>query len=204
MAVMQQILFDSLVIAFFVLGIGAVAAGLGLVVNSDKTFRLFAVMNRSISTRQTFKQVSVQREVEPVVRRHRIWFGLALVIGSLYALYGFGFSFNTNAVVEALDSGSREAYSPLPALVSGLRWALLAASLWVLVTGIMLVFTPGLLQQIETRVNRWYSLRKATAGLEREYHQVDNWAEAYPKTTGLIILFGALVVVVNSAVLLFV
>lgn len=205
MAAFQQIIFDSLVIAFFSLGIIAVAVGIGLLVCSSAMFRLFAAVNRSVSTRKATKPMSIQRDIEPVVRRHRLWFGVALILAAAYSIYGLGVNFNTEIVAAAIAGtpGANMSQSPLTLFVDVARWTMLVSSVLALAVGFILCFAPHTLDVIEARTNRWISTRKATIGVEKEYPAVDEWAEAFPRTSGAAITFGALIVVISSGVLLF-
>lgn len=204
MTTIQQVLFDSLVVTFFVLGVAAFTAGTGLIIGSTKTLRLFAAMNRSVSTRKVFKPVCVPREIEPVLLQHRIWFGAALIAGALYSLYGLGPNFNSDTVARALTAHSELSYALVPVIVEGLRWALLVSGVLVLAIGIILCIAPNALRAIEAYTNHWYSLRKATVGMEKEYLPLDKWVETFPKTAGIVVALCALIIMISSGNLLFV
>jgi hypothetical protein len=205
MAAFQQIIFDSLVISFFALGIVAVAVGIGLLVCSTAMFRLFATVNRSVSTRKATKPMSVQRDIKPVVQRYRLWFGITLIIGAAYSIYGLGANFNAELVAAALAAtpAANMSYSPVTLFVDVARWTMLVSSVLALAVGFILCFAPHTLGAIEAHTNRWISTRKAAIGVEKEYLTVDKWVETFPRTAGGAITLGALIVVISSGVMLF-
>lgn len=200
----QQIIFDSVVIAFFVLGIGAAAVGAGLIVCSAKVFRLFAVANRYVSTRRATKSIAVPRDIQPALLRHRKWLAAAIIAGAAYSLFSLLTNFNAAAIASAVVSGDGGApYLVAQWLVEALGWAMVAFSLIGLAAGIMLAFFPGALSTVEQYANRWYSVRKATAGMNKNHLALDRWVEAFPRTAGLAIVLGALIVTVSSGLLFF-
>ncbi|HEY3488351.1 MAG TPA: hypothetical protein VGL10_09825 [Gammaproteobacteria bacterium] len=204
MTVLQQIIFDSLVIAFFVSGIAAAIIGVGLVTASTRMFGLFTVMNRYVSTRHAMKPLSVQHDIGPAVQKHRIWFGIVFIIGAAYSIYGLAVNFNADTITAAISGSGVDRSQPLiPVVVETMRWTMLVLSALALVVGVILLLAPTALNAIEAHANRWYSVRKVTVGAETPYLTVDKWVETYPKAAGLAITLGALIVVASSAALLF-
>lgn len=200
-SVLQSLLFESLVIAFLVFGLVAAAAGIGLIACRDKTFKLFTVMNRHISTRQALKPASVPHDITPAVQRYRWWFVIAIVAGAAYSLYTLLARFDAAAVAAAI-TGS--APGPLTLSVTeSLRWFMIVFSGIASLVGTLLGFSPRTLQAIEARANRWYSMRKATAPLETPHPALDRWVESHPLLAGWSITLGALIVVISSGIILF-
>lgn len=200
-SVIQSLLFDSLVIAFLVFGILAAAAGIGLLACRDRMFRVFALMNRHISTRQAFRSASVPHDIGPLVQRYRWLFAAAFIAGSVYSLYILLARFETSVVTAAVAG---DAAGPLKeAVVDSLRWFMVVFSAVACVVGILLGFSPRTLQALEARSNRWYSMRKVTAPLETPHPALDRWVEAHPLIAGWGITLGALIVVISSAIILF-
>lgn len=197
----QTLLFDSLVLAFLVFGVLAAAAGIGLIACRDKTFKLFGVMNRHISTRQALKSASVPHDITPAVRRYRWWFASAIIAGAVYSLYILLARFEATPVAAAITG---HAPGPLALSVAEvLRWFMTVFSGFSCLIGILLAFSPETLQAIEARANRWYSMRKATAPLETPHPVLDRWVESHPLLAGWSITLGALIVVISSGVILF-
>ncbi|HEX7027512.1 MAG TPA: hypothetical protein VF268_09740 [Gammaproteobacteria bacterium] len=205
MITFQHILFDSLVVLFFVMGIVAAAVGVGLVVRSEKMFRLFSVMNRYVSTRKSLKPVSVPHDIGPVVQRYRWWFTLLILAGAVYSLYGLIANFDTMTIAAVVMPAAETdvPYAFAISVVEGLRWFMVVMSVIALAVGVMLGFFPGALGRIEASANRWYSVRKAVSGADNMYLTLDQWVEAFPRAAGLAITLGALIVIVSSGVTLF-
>lgn len=197
----QSLLFDSLVIAFLIFGVLATIAGIGLILCRDQTFRLFAVMNRHISTRQALKSASISHDIGPAVQRYRRWVAAAFMAGAAYSLYSLITRFDVDLIAGIATAGKPALLTVF--LVDCLRWLMIALSTFAFIIGIMLGFFPGTLRAIEARSNRWYSMRKATAPLEIPHEVLDKWVEAHPRVAGWGITIGALIVVVSSGIILF-
>lgn len=205
MVTFQQIMFDSLVVLFFVMGIVAAAVGMGLVACSGKIFRLFHVLNRYVSTRRRLKPVSVPHDIGPLVQRYRWWFAAAILAGSVYSLYSLIANFDTVRIAAgiALHAGSDTFHVFVILLVEATRWFMVIMSALALAVGILLGFFPSALNKVEAHANRWYSVRKVTAGADVMYLTLDQWVEAFPRVSGLAITLGALIVIVSSGIVLF-
>ena len=67
----QQILLNYLVADFFAFSLLAVAVGIGLIVCSQYMFRIFAVMNRYVSTRKVFRVVSIRHDLGELIQCYR-------------------------------------------------------------------------------------------------------------------------------------
>jgi hypothetical protein len=201
-SVFQSLLFDSLVIAFLMFGILAAAAGIGLIACREQTFRLFAHLNRHISTRQALKPASVAHDISPVVQRYRWWFAAAFIAGAAYSLYSLLSYFDTQVITAAIMSSKTPGILAL-SVVESLRWFMIVLSALACVIGILLGLAPGALQTIEARSDRWYSMRKITAPLEMPHQTLDKWVESHPYIAGWGITIGALIVVMSSGVILF-
>lgn len=205
MVTLQQILFDYLVVLFFVAGLGAAAVGVGLVVCSGRMFRLFAVMNRYVSTRKRMKSMSMSHDIGHLVRRYSGWLATAIVAGAIYSLFSLLTNFDTATIAAGVVPAANTVipHALVIAVVEGLRWFMVSMSAVALVVGGMLGFFPGALHAVEARANRWYSLRRVSVGLDTVHLTLDRWVEAFPRAAGLAITLGALILIVSSGVTLF-
>lgn len=199
MITFQHVMFDSLVILLFVAGIAATLVGVGLIVCSEKMFRLFAVMNRNVSTRKNLKLMSVPRDIGPVVQRYRLLFSAVIIAGSVYSFYSLTAHFSVEAIAGAAALSSVFMVS----VIEGLRWFMVVMNAFAFAAGVMLGFFPGALGGIEARANRWYSVRKAVVRADEPLLTLDQWVEAFPHASGLAIMLGALIMTVSTGITLF-
>jgi len=72
-------------------------------------------------------------------------------------------------------------------LVDSLKWFLLLGSALAIIVGGMMLASDSTSATIQSRLNRWYSTRKFAKAGNEMYMTLDNLAESYPRTTGLVL-----------------
>ncbi|MFY9327669.1 MAG: hypothetical protein WAO76_06560 [Georgfuchsia sp.] len=178
--------------------VGAVI-GVGLIVRSEKVFRLFGMMNNYVSTRRGMKPLAMAHDIEPCVCRHRRLIGVFFMLGAAYSVYGLFAWFDTSTIISGLDL--RYPHSLLTWILNCVRWFLMIFGVVAFVIGAMLGYFPHALGKLEALVNRWYSVRKHTVGLDTMHLTLDKWIAAFPRATGSILVLAALYVAANAAIL---
>lgn len=191
--VVDQILFPSFVLFFFVWGIVAVVIGVGLISNSAAVFRLFSWMNCAYSTRQATKPMSVPIDSGNFVAKYRGWLGAFFVIGAAYAEYGLVARIDNAAVVSLLNLKYPRAF--VFWIVESSRLFLIITCALSILVGILLGFFPGSLRALEARSSQWISTRRMAPQAEKMHMALDHWVAASPRATGWMIVFPALALV---------
>lgn len=199
--VVDQLLIPFVALAFFVLAIGAVAAGVGLIVDARRAFRVFGVLNRWVSTRRILDPLERRHDIERTVQHHRRWFGAAFIVGGAFSLYGLVGRLREAALVSLLDG--RHPRPVLAWMVGSARWFLVAGAVAAVVIGILMIVAPRFLTATESRLDRWYSSRRFAEGADEIHLPLDRWVEKHPRVTGWAVLVGALAVVAGTGALLF-
>jgi hypothetical protein len=196
-----QLLFRFFIAVVLVFASVGFAAGVGLIVSSARTLRLFAVMNRWISTRGAFRALDTPRSTEQFSHRNRRWIGWALIAGGMVAVPGLLFGVRAAAVGAAFAKGDM---AILLAIVAGtLKWFLVVGSAAGVAVGVMLCFFPGALATLEKYANRWFSTRRAVRGADDVHLTLDRLVEAHPGLSGWILACTALGAGVYAVTLLF-
>jgi hypothetical protein len=179
-----QLLFQFFIAVVLVFATVGFAAGVGLIVAGTRTLRLFAVMNRWISTRGAFKALDTPRSTEQFSHRNRRWVGWALIAGGLFAALGLIIGVNA-AAVGAFAKGDM---AILLAIVAGtLKWFLIIGSAAGVVVGTLLCFYPDALATLEKYANRWFSPRRGLRGGDDMRLTLDRLVEAHPWPSGWIL-----------------
>jgi len=170
-----------------------------LCVASAKTFRLFGVMNRYVSTRHGLKPLAMPHDIGQSVRKHRRPIGALFILGAAYSLYSLLAWFDNSAIVSVLDLRYPRLF--VAWVLESARWSLILFNVFALVIGVMLGLFPHALGRLEAQANRWVSVRKLTIGVDTMHLTLDKLVEAFPRTAGWIILVAALYVAANAAIL---
>lgn len=190
----DQLLLPSLTLFFFIGGVLALAIGVGLIVSSDRVFRLFGLMNYTVSTRHASKPMALPRDSGSFVWKYRRPIGAIFVAGAAYSAYGLIARIDDAAVVAMLNLK----LAPLFVLwlVEATRWFLIAGCVVSIAVGILLVFFPDAMRAIEKRASHWHSTRQVAPDADKMILTLDNWVAAFPRAAGWIIVFPALGMVI--------
>lgn len=198
-----QWVVQVLVIIFIVGGLVGLAVGYGLYANSARTLAFFKTINHWTSMRETAKPLETSRDTTAIVQKYMRVFAAIFVVGGLYSLYALLVQFNAEAIIFSLKLGNLH---PLISglILDGVRWVLIAGNLGALAVGAMMILSPDKLTALEARGSRWFSNRAITEVGDRMHTPLDGWVAAAPRTAGVIIAIGSLIVVVSAVVMLFV
>lgn len=191
--ILDQLLVPAVVLFFFIGGVLAVAVGVGLIVSSDRVFRLFGRMNYTVSTRRVLRPMAMPRDIGHLVWRCRGWVGAFFVVGAAYSIYEIARVDNA-AVVSLLNLKLPPLY--VFWLVESTRLFLLAGCTVSIAVGILLGFFPDAMRAIEKRASHWHSTRRLAPDAEKMNLALDHWVAAFPRAAGWIIVFPALGMVV--------
>jgi len=180
-----QMLYQFFVVLVLVFaGIGF-AAGVGLIVSSAGTLRIFQTMNRWVSMRGALKPMEIPRDTEAYSHRHRRWVGGALIAGGVFSLVGLVAGIDAAALGALFAKGGM---APVFAIVAqALRWFLIVGSAAGVAVGGLLCFSPDALVTLERHANRWVSPRRAMRGADDMNLTLDKLVETHPGPSGWIL-----------------
>src|ERR1700691_2380241 len=82
-----------LIVLFLVGGVFVFAVGSGLVLWNAGTQRIFARLNRWVSTRRVLRPLELPRDTTQFVRKYRRWLGAFFIVGAGYSIYGLATAF---------------------------------------------------------------------------------------------------------------
>lgn len=199
--VVDEILVPVVFLFFLVAGIFGLGLGLGLVVFQGRVFRLFGPMNHWVSARKNLEPMEVQHDIEPFVYKYRRWFSSFFVIGGTFSIFILAAKVDAAAVASVFGAQRFSFIGPF--IIQSLATFLIIGSLLAIVIGIILGFFPRVLGALETRTNRWYSSRRLAKGADKMHVPLDRWFESSPRTAGWILAVAALILSINSAIVLF-
>lgn len=200
-AFVLQVLVPALVMFFLFWSVIGAAVGLGLILASAATIRMFRAVNRYVSTRVGLKPLAMPHDVGAGVRRHRRLIGAIFVLGAAYSVFALCAWFDNAAIVYGLKLRYPREF--VAVVVESVRWSLIVFGLLAIAIGVMLLFFPAALTRVEAHANSWYSVRRLTLGADTMYLSLDRLVEAYPRTSGAILVVGALYVAAQAALLWF-
>ena len=195
--ILQQTIFIFLLAG----SIFALAAGLLLIFNGEKAFRIADRMNRWVSTRAALRPLEEHRSISrPLYRMHRL-VGALICAGALYALVVLGTPYGEMTIMKSLSGLGPPRFASW--ISESLRIILLAGNFGALLFGLVFIVRPSALRGLEAWVDRRISGRKATKPLEEVRLPADRFARGHPRLIGVLVALGSLYVMVNLGFVLF-
>jgi hypothetical protein len=192
---LSQIVNQSIFIFLMVGAAFALIAGLLLLFDSRRAFRIGEWLDRWVSTRQVIRPLEKQHSIaRPMYRMHRL-VGALICAGALYALIVLGTAQGAAAITKSLSGlGSRYFVEWLS---DSLRLFLLIGNAGALVFGLFFILRPSALKRLEAWADRSISGRQATKPLEISHHPADKFVRAHPRMVGALVILGSLYVLLN-------
>lgn len=188
--IFDQLIAPAIVWFFFIGGIAAVLIGVGLIMRSPWVFRLFERVNHSVSTRHATKSLEVPRDSSQFAWKYRRPIGIVFIVGAVYSVWGLVTGAGNAAIVSMLNLKYPGGY--IFWIVESLRYFLVVSCTATIIVGILMLISPDTLKTIENVGGRWYSTRQIVPDADKMNLTFDKWVAAFPRTTGLILIFPAL------------
>jgi len=188
--VLDQLIAPAFDVFFFIGGLTALLIGIGLVVKSPTVFRLFDVMNYSVSARNATKALEVHHDSSRFLFKHRIVLGSIFVVGALYADYGLLTGAGNATIVTLFNTTLPPGY--VFWIVESLRYFLMVSCTVSIIVGVLMIVAPDTLKSFENTSRRLVSTDDLVVRADMMNMAFDKWVTTYPRTAGLIITFPAL------------
>lgn len=183
-------IFQTSLTIFLLLGAClGLLAGLMLIFDRERAFRISAWLNRWVSTRAALRPLEAEHSIKrPLYKRHRL-FGALICAGAAYSIAVLGSTRGAASVTHTLALfGPR---SVTTWIAESLTLFLLAGNAAALVFGIIFFIRPSLLKGIESWADRQISTRRTSKQLEVQRYPLDNLVKSHPQTAGVLILTGS-------------
>lgn len=179
---------DGLAVALMVGLCFAFVASVLLLLRPRLLFMLNERLSRWVDTEQRFRALEKPRQWERFFYRHHRVLGSLISLGAIYVLLTWAFAYDRARVIGLLDRRW---------VIDGLDWIVAAVETMVvllhaatLVVGLIILFRPSLLKNIERAANRWHSGPQVQV-LDRIYGPVDRSLAVYPRLSGLLLLLAS-------------
>ncbi|MFY9316570.1 MAG: hypothetical protein WAO95_13545 [Burkholderiales bacterium] len=192
---LSQIVNQSIFI-FLVIGAAfALIAGLMLLFDSQRAFRIAERLDRWVSTREAIRPLEEHRVISrPLYRMHRL-VGALICAGALYSLIVLGMPSGEAAIKTSLSGIGPTRF--VAWISESLRYFLLIGNFGALLFGLVFVLRPSALKGLEAWADRRISERKAIKPLEQMRLSADQVLRRHPRAVGALVVLGSLYVLLN-------
>ena len=192
---LSQIVNQTIFVFLMVGAAFALLAGLLLLLDSQRAFRMGERLDRWVSTRAAVKPLEEFRSIgRPLYRTHRL-VGALICAGALYSLIVLGTPSGGAAITKSLSGIGPARFSAW--ISESLRYVLLAGNFGALLFGLVFIVRPSALKSLEAWADRRISERKAVMPLEKMRLSADQFLRRHPQAVGLLVILGSLYVLLN-------
>jgi hypothetical protein len=193
---LSQIVNQAIFVFILVGAAFALLAGLLLIFDTRRAFRVGDWLNKWVSTREVVKPLEEHRNISrPLYRMHRL-VGALICAGALYSLVVLGAPSGGSAIAMSLAGvGPNRLFGAW--LGESLRYVLLAGNLGALVFGVVFLVRPSALKSLEAWADKRISERKAVKPLEKMRMSADQFLRRHPRAVGVLVVLGSLYVLLN-------
>jgi len=194
-AFLSQIIQQTIFVFLLVGAIFALLAGILLVFDSERAFRIGDRLNRWVSTRKAIRSLEEYHSISrPLYRMHRL-VGMLICAGALYALVVLATPEGGAAVTKSLSGLGPVRFASW--ISDSLRIILLAGNAAALLFGLVFIVRPSALRFLEAWADRRISPREPTKTLEQMHLAPDQFARVHPRLIGGLVTAGSLFILVN-------
>ncbi|MGB7541313.1 MAG: hypothetical protein WBM28_04765, partial [Burkholderiales bacterium] len=184
-SMINDILLQSLLILLCAGSIVGVLVGTGMLLRPERIAFLNQYFSRWVSADKIEEQLDRPRWTERSFYRHHQLVGGILLVGAIFVLYIFLFSYNVRKISAVMALGNWE-------LLDALVGMLLVGSVLAALVGIIVLARPSLLRDIEKSTNRWISAERMVKCFNSTRYSFDQHILRHRKIAGILMVIGNL------------
>jgi len=184
MKIIQQIGLQAVEVLTLITGLLGMTLSIMLLFSINLTQSLNRRLNRKINFDDKIKFLDKDIKTEHYFYGHHVLIGMLLFGGAVFSLFFFYFSLDV-AKFTSLFLGSYKYRFVFEILIDSFVWIGKIVCLIALCYGLMLVFVPGRMRQIESKLNFWFETGTIIEKLEKTDHSLDAFVFRHPIMVGV-------------------
>lgn len=183
------VLYNVSMALLAVLLAGCFVVGVAIALRPSLLERMRAVSDRRVSMRRATRSLDMSHDVDRVLYRHHRLIGVLVIALSAFVLLSLGLGYDAKAWSGLFEPRYREIERLVLDTMRVVLWGL---ALFSLVVGVTVFVRPSALRRFEALSNRWWTPRRATRSLEREFNAPDQMVSGHPRAwgTGIALISG--------------
>lgn len=179
----------ALMILALLLALTALIGGL-VALKPDMLGRLRATTDRRYSFRPVTRPLDMPRNIDALLYRYHKVYGPVVMILAAFLLYFLAFGEQRAFWQELFPPGYRDSAAIIADVAQLVLWIF---SVFALTVGTVVFVRPSALKGLESRANRWFTARRVSDRLDREYDWVDQRLGQHPRAWGVVTLIASVI-----------
>ena len=184
MKIIQQIAMQAVEILTLITGVLGMTLSVMLLLSPNLTESLNKLLNRKINFDDKIEFLDKDIKTEHYFYSHHVLIGILLIGGAAFSLFFFFLSLDV-AKFTSVFIGSHKYMFVYEILIDSLVWIGKMVCLVALFYGLMLVFVPGKMRQIESKLNSWFETKSFIEKLDKVDHNLDAFIFRHPIMVGV-------------------
>ena len=185
MQLFQQIGLQAVEILTLVFGILGMTFSLMLLLSPNMTKTISKVFNRSVDIDKKIAYLDKDLQLDSYIYGHNMIFGLCLMAGSVFSLIFFFFKLDISSFANIFFISGKY-LSTNEIIFNALTWIGKIACFIGIVCGFMLFAAPGIMKNIENKLNAWIETRHLFDKLDNSNRELDAVLFRHPVPFGLV------------------
>jgi len=184
MPIIQEIGLQFIEILTLIFGVLGMTLSVLLLFSPNLTKSLSNILNRRINLDEKINFLDKDIEIAHFFYYHHVVIGLLLIVGSAFSLFFFFFSLDVAKFTRVFLGLQKNTFVP-EIIIDSIVWIGKIACLFALFFGLLLVFAPGKMRQIENKLNCWFETKSIIEKLDKSNHDLDSFIFRHPVMVGL-------------------
>jgi hypothetical protein len=184
MKIIQQIGLQAVEILTLFTAVLGMILSVMLLFSPRLTKSLSTILNRKINFDDKIGFLDKDIEIVHHLYNHHVVVGMLFIGGAAFGLFFFFFSLDV-AKFTSVFLGSQQ-YTFVPEiLIDSIIWIGKVACLIALLYGVLLVFAPGKMGQVEGKLNSWFETGSLIEKFDKTDHDFDSFIFRHPIMVGV-------------------
>jgi hypothetical protein len=184
MQIIQEIGLQTLEILTLIFGVLGMTLSVMLLFSTKLTKSLSNLLNRKINLDEKINFLDKDIQIEHYLYKHRFLIGLMLIGGAAFSLFFFFFSLDVEKFTRVFLGSQKNTFVP-EIIIDSIIWVGKIACSIALVFGLLLVFAPGKMRRLESKLNSWFETKFLIEKLNTSSHDLDSFIFRHPIMVGL-------------------
>lgn len=184
MRIIQQIVLQSIEILTLITGVLGLTLSTVLLFSPNLIRSLSNLLNRRINFDDKIKFLDKDIEIAHHFYNHHVVIGMLLIGGAAFSLFYFFFSLDIARFTSVFLGSQKNTFVP-EIMIDSIVWIIKVVCLIALLCGLLLVFAPNKMRQIESKLNSWFETKSFIEKLEKIDHDLDSFIFRHPIMVGV-------------------
>lgn len=185
MEIIWDIGLQTVEILTLIFGILGMTLSVMLIFSPNLTKRLSNILNRNVDVDKKLEYLDRNIEITEFFYKYHIVMGVLLIAGSAFCLFFFFFSLDISKFADILFGYQKNLFLT-EVILKSITWIGKIGCFASLLSGLLLVFAPDRMRQLENKLNSLFETKSVLEKLDKSSHDLDTFFFRHTTVVGLV------------------